>query len=102
MFTESTITFDHTFVKSEEVYLLDIESKIKLKKAWIEPLNMQMGHIPIILEEKAHNRYSATLLIGLCAEPIMQWMVYLEYENGVIDQQTFASYWSEKYRDSER
>lgn len=96
-FTESEARFDHNLILSEQVYNVIFSSRKPIEQVWLEAQNMQMGNIVLFLENNDNLQYSTKLIIGLCAKPVMEWVMYVKYEDGLIDQQPFRSYWSEDY-----
>ena len=97
-FTESEAHFDHNLILSEQVYNVTFSSRKPIKEVWLEAQNMQMGNIVLFLKENEKFKYSTKLIIGLCAKPVMEWVMYIRYEDGVVDQQPFTSYWSVDYQ----
>ena len=99
-FTESEARFDHNLILSEQVYNVTFSSRKPIKEVWLEAQNMQMGNIVLFLKEVQQYQYSTKLIIGLCAKPVMEWVMYIRFEDGTVDQQPFTSYWSADYQQS--
>ena len=97
IFTDSRAVFDHSFLKAEQITKMEIVATKPIEKIWLEATNMQMGSIPIHFEEHKALNYQATLLVGLCSEPVMEWVMYIRYQDRSLDQQTVRSYWSSEY-----
>lgn len=97
IFTDSRAVFDHSFLKAEQITKVDIVATKPIKKIWLEATNMQMGSIPIHFNEHKALNYQATVLVGLCSEPVMDWVMYISYHDGSLDQKTVRSYWSNEY-----
>ena len=79
----------------EHIYHLQFKTNKDIQKAFLVPVNMNMGNIPLVLAEDVEG-YRAKLIFGLCAEPVMQWQLRVEFADQSHTAFSLTSYWSEE------
>lgn len=86
---------DKIFV--ETMYPIKINSKHEIEKVIVQGVSMAMGNVPIRLEQLPNGKYSynANLMLGMCAQPKMEWQFVIETSQGEIINIPFTSYWPE-------
>lgn len=48
-----------------------------IESGWIEGMNMYMGKIPVLLEQKGQGEVAGWFMLGSCSEPVMKWQLRL-------------------------
>lgn len=95
----SEIRFNTRAVIVEQNYEMTLLSKLPIKSAKLEGINMSMGIIPVVVEAQENEAgserylYTASIFLGMCSEPKMQWMLTLTFDNGQSESTVFDSYW---------
>lgn len=68
----------------EEVWAkIYLDSGWKLKRGWIEGVNMYMGKTPLLIEAESEekNEYEVIFFLGSCTEPQMHWRLVTEWSS---------------------
>ncbi|MDO6565856.1 hypothetical protein Q4561_02180 [Alteromonas sp. 1_MG-2023] len=60
--------------------LLNLPEGAIIESAWIEGVNMYMGKIPVLLENKLNGSWTGWFMLGSCSEPVMKWQLRLNIE----------------------
>lgn len=60
--------------------VLDVPAGTKIESAWIEGVNMYMGKVPVLLENKNNGKWSGWFMLGSCNESTMKWQLRLNIE----------------------
>lgn len=60
---------------------IHLKSGWKLKKGWVEGVNMYMGKTPLIIESMNRDldEYNILFFLGSCSEPNMHWRMVTEW-----------------------
>ncbi len=111
----TNVLINAKYIMAEQNNSLLVFSKKIVNKVWLEAENMNMGQIPIFLSTIDHSAftefteakvdknvntfhiYRSQLLVGLCAQPVMVWTMYIRYEDNTVEQLAYKSYWAEAY-----
>jgi hypothetical protein len=97
----ATISFDANYIISETPTNLTIDTpNKKITKAWLTAQNMNMGDVPIFLNEVKTGQYIGLLMIGMCNQPIMQWRLNIKYKDGSLEFVNLRSLWSIEHAQS--
>ena len=97
----SAITFDADVIIAETPIKLTIKSPDKkISKVWLTAQNMNMGNVPLFLNEVKPGQYIGLLMIGMCNEPIMQWHLNIKYMDGSLELVKLESSWSREHAES--
>jgi hypothetical protein len=60
--------------------VLDLPVGTNIESAWIEGVNMYMGKVPVLLENKHNGEWSGWFMLGSCNEEKMKWQLRLNIE----------------------
>ncbi|MDX1525096.1 MAG: hypothetical protein R3273_02520 [Pseudidiomarina maritima] len=73
---------DQPMVEQPILIQLTLPEQVQPQLSKVTGVNMYMGAIPLVWQQQTQTRWQAELLLGACAEPLMQWRVTVPLLNG--------------------
>ena len=96
---KASITIETKSILVEQLYTFHISSSEPISQIYIESINMDMGKIPLHIDEQPNSKhkykYKGQFMLGICSEPKMVWQFVIHYQNETREKIIFESSWKQ-------